>query len=390
MIIKMNQELLIYNDMYERTLNFNDLDKARDFVKERVKKTYLLKGIEGIEILKGALNIDFDVIETDDHLIKRGLFPEEKIFLTSRYVWGHLAGFLNISSRLYDFMQVFWTLSEEDRIECQEHFAEILKILFNHRLKEQEKNSRIRDIFITVFSDGFGEFPRVIHSGIYYPYPDHEALDTIVKGFDTINEQNADRQYEFKTAEISPYQSKFNFTNGLSMTEVGHGDTIESGIAIINSECKKASYNYQNFIWRQTCKNGATSRWTDNELNIRHYESGFEAKIRRGLVKALRLEDEYAHKFIEASKHDQKISDDWADLLDIPSSILAMEKKEKEEIIGIGKSQGLKFTPYEVVNALTFKATHQSHDDATKERINEKANIVIDNIEKLSLWEPKQ
>ncbi|KKM01940.1 hypothetical protein LCGC14_1789410 [marine sediment metagenome] len=204
----------------------------------------------------------------------------------------------------------------------------------------------------------------------------------LLKGLETVNEQNTDREYSFKSAELSPYQSKFNFTNFQSQTKVRQGETIESGIAVINSECKRASFNFQNYVLRLECANGMTSNIKDVDLRVKHYESGFQQKIQNAFVKSLRLEDKFASKYIEAVSYDQEISEDWADLLDIPSSILALSNAEKTELIEIGRNKYDKFTPYNVLNTLTDKGTHGTHDDSSKERYNAKALNLLDNIGK--------
>ncbi len=386
----MNDQLLVYNDYYERTKTFNEIEKVRKVFDNRTKQTYLLKGIESIEIpRRNELDILFSVIETDDHLIKKGMPIDEREFFVSRYVFSHLAGFLGVPSKLYDLVDIFWVLPEDKRIECTEYLGGILTNFFNHRLEQQENNSRLKDIYITVFNDVWGEFPRVIHSDVYYPYPDGSAFEMLLKGVETINQQNPDRQYTFQTAELSPYQSVFNFTNYKSRTQVRPKETIESGISVMNSECKKASFNFQDYVLRLECINGIKSRHRDNDLSVRHYESGFQQKIQNAFVKALRLEDEFASKYIKAVEYDQEISDDWADLLDIPSSILALNKGEKQDLIELGRTKYKEFTPYNVLNVLTDKATHGVHNDADKERYNEKAVIILDNIEKLSVWKPR-
>ena len=375
----------------ERTMTVKSLEQTESILKNRVKKTYLLKGIVDIDApRRNELYIVFDVIETDDHLIKKGMPLVTKDFFISRYVFSHLAGFLGIPSRVYDLVDSFWTLPVDKRIECVEYLGEILKRFFNHRIEQQEtEGSRLKDIYITVFDDHWGEFPRVIHSGIFYPYADYKALKMLLKGLETVNEQNADREYSFKSAELSPYQSKFNFTNFQSQTKVRQGETIESGIAVINSECKRASFNFQNYVLRLECANGMTSNIKDVDLRVKHYESGFQQKIQNAFVKSLRLEDKFASKYIEAVKYDQEISEDWADLLDIPSSILALSNAEKTELIELGRTKYGKFTPYNVLNTLTDKSTHGTNDDSTKERYNSKALNLLDNIENLAIWIPK-
>jgi hypothetical protein len=382
-----NKELLVYSNRSEKTKTIKDKKEAQKILDARTKQTFLLKGILGLEINSADLMITFDAIETDDHLIKKFSFATAQTFFISQYVFRHLANFLGIPSAVYDLIMDTRRLSASDRIEVLEHLAEVLRIYFNHRIIEVE-NSRKKDIFMTVFTDIFGSYPRVIHSEIFYPYPDGEALTKLDTGVQTINEQNPDRQYTFRSAKISPYQSEFNYTNKLSRTQATRGTTIESGFTATNSECKKASYNFQSYVLRLECMNGATSRYTDNDLRVKHYEAGFESKITRAFVKALQLEDKFALKFIEATKYDQKISDDWADLLSIPSSILALNTPERKELIELGQEKYGEFTPANVLNTLTDKATHGSKDDSTHERYNEKAVILMNRIEQLDQWVP--
>lgn len=384
-----NNELMVCSDRLERTITVKDKEEVRKILGSRKKQTFLLQGINSIEITSNDLIINFDVIETDDHLIKKNSVPETKDFFISQYVFRHLTEFLRLPAAIYDLiMSTKAMLTESERIEVLEHIGEILKIFFNHRL-EDVKTGQKKDIYMTVFTDIFGSYPRVIHSSIYFPYPDISAFNSLDTGVDTVNEQNPDRQYTFRTAQISPYQSKFNYTNELSRTAATRGSTIESGFTAENSECKKASYNFQTYILRLECMNGMTSRYSDNDLRVKHYEAGFKQKITKAFVKALQLEDKFALQYVEATKYDQKISDDWADLLEIPSSILALGNAEKNELIDLGRNKYGEFTPANVLNVLTDKATHRSNDDNTAERFNEKAVILMEKIEALDEWIPK-
>ncbi len=387
----MEKSLLVHSNISERSRRFDNLDKTINFLAERTKKTYYLQGIENLEILSDGLKILFNVIETDDHLIKLGMQVIEKEFFITRYVWSHLSGFLSVPNKVYDYWQLMKELPLSKFIECQDHESEVIKILFNHRV-EQVKTTRKKNIYLTIFNDQFGEFPRVIHSDIYYPYPDLEALETLMTGMDTVNEQNGDRDYMFRSSYLSPYQSTFNFTNKLTNTKAVHGkNAIESGISVTNSECKRASYNFQAYILRLVCSNGSTSRFRDKELNVKHYESGFRQKIQAGFVKALELEDVYAAKYINAVNYDQPISNDWADLLKLPASILALERKEKEELIDIGiNSDDNEFTPYNVLQAITYKSSHKSYTDNTKARFNDKGNQLLEKIAALQKWVPNK
>lgn len=385
----MQNSLNVYNDVFERAKTITKLDDAKDFLENREKQTYLLDGVSGLEIIRDGMKILFDVVETDDHLLKKGLPRIEKEFFIPKFVWNHLVGFLSIPNRVFDYYQRFRDLSNEDFIRCQECESEVLQILFNDRLDQQKKNTRIKELYLTVFNDGFGEFPRVIHSELYYPFRDYEALTMLLDGFLSVNREHNDRDYAFKNAYISPYSSEFRFTNEKTKTPTVRGEEIESGVSVQNSECKYASFNFQAYILRLQCLNGATSRYNDTDLRVKHYEHGFKQKIANAFRKALHLENDFARKYMDSVKYNEKLSNDWADLLDIPKSILAMNPNEKEELVEIGRTQDYDFTPYGVLQALTYKSSHRSHNDSTKDRINEKACIVLDNIEELSEWIPE-
>lgn len=387
----MNQSLLLYSDVYEKAKRFTDYEKAYDFVDNRTKDTFLLGGIAGLGIEPNGMKIEFDVRETDEHLILNNTPITQEEFFISNYVWNHLAGFLGIPVPVFNYYQRFIELNKEDFRTCQENEAEILQILFNDRLDKKLKSSRIKDIYITVFEDGFGRFPRVIHSDIYYPYKDSRSFDVVNNGLQSANEKYQDKDYRFKNAWISPYSSEIQFSNNNTKSElVNVGDTIESGISVINSECKLASFTYQALIIRLSCLNGVTNNFKDNALRIRHYESGFEQKIKAGFVKVLKLENDFAKIYLEASEFNQPISDNWSDLLELPSSFLAMKQPEKQEIIEIAEKEEYKFSPYGIVQALTYKSSHKAFDDSTKKRINDKALHVLDNIELMQEWKPKR
>jgi len=174
------KELMVYSDRSEKTITVKDKNEVKKILDSRKKQTFLLKGVIGLEMTVRDLIINFDVIETDDHLIKKNSYATAKSFFISQYVFRHLSEFLGIPSAVYDLCQSFRRYSPDDRITSLEHLAEILRIAFNHRLYEVE-NGRKKDIFLTVFTDIFGSFPRVIHSGIYYPYPDGDAFDKLEK-----------------------------------------------------------------------------------------------------------------------------------------------------------------------------------------------------------------
>lgn len=384
------QTVNIYNDVYEKGKTFKSYDKTLDFLDNRVKETYMLKGIIGLEIMSNGMKILFGVHETDNNLILNGSYMEKEFFIP-KYVWSHLTGFLKIPSPVYDFYQSFHgLLDKEDFKTCQNNEAENLEIMFNNRLEAKKQNNRLKDIFITVFKDSFGEYPRVIHSELYYPYRDSEALETVNNGFEALNRKYDDRDYGFKTAFLTPYCSNFNYTNNLTKTPTKIGEELESGLMIKNSECKLASFTFQTLMVRLACLNGLISNFRDSELKIKHYENGFERKIQNGFVKSLKLENKFASQYLKACEKTKPISLEWNDIQEIPNSILAMKPNEKQELIEIAKFEDYEFSPYGILQALTYKTTHRVHDDSNKERINKKALHILDNIDLLSEWKPKR
>ena len=390
------ESMTVYSDAYEKAKQFNNLDHAIDFLDNRVKSTYRLEGLIGLEIIPNGIKMILLVKEADNNLFLTGTNSYEKEFFIPKYVWNHLTSFLNVPSRVFEYYQSFRNLiSEQDFKKCQDNESEILGIMFNNRLeekriKEEAGKKAKKDLYITSFKDGFGEFPRIIHSDLYYPYEDSEALEMIINGFNSVNAKHDNREYEFKNAFISPYRSEFSFSNLQTKTPVKVGEEIESGITLINSECKNNSLTFQALVIRLMCLNGVISEFPDNTLKIRHYENAFENKIKNGFVKVLQLENKFAKQYMEASEKDKKISNDWADFLEVPNSILAMQNSGKQELIDIAKQQDYAFTPYGVIQALTYKGSHRTHDDNTKKLINKKTVNILDNIDLLQKWSPRE
>lgn len=387
---------ILFHDIYERAKTSTSLDETANILGSREYENYLLKGVAGLEIIRDGLKIIFKVKEADANLFQRGLPTIEKEFFIPKFVWNHLCNSLGIPSRVFDYYQKFHSLLDKDDFNrCQENESEVLQILFDNRIKDQAKRQAegsghyLKDLHITVFNDIFGEFPRRIATDVYYPFKDIETLELVQNGFTSINKNYADRNYRFKDAYISPYQTELHYTNTLTKRPTVRGEEIEAGLTIINSECKKKSLTFQALVLRLTCLNGATSTFKDPDLSIRHYEANFERKVQNGFVKAVKLESEFAKQYLEAVNYNERISDNWADFLDLPRNLLEMKPNERQEIIDIAKQEDYEFTPYGVVQALTFKSTHRAHDDATKERINEKAVHILDNIELLQEWTPK-
>ena len=201
-------------DVSGKTLK--SLDETISLLRNREKYTYEIKSIENLEIIPKGTKLTLGVEEVGEHLesLKKG--GEEVNFFISRFVFGHLASFLKIPSRMYDYYQRFLELKKNDFDFCCEKEGEILKTLFQDRIEDRKKKPN----FITTFKDDFGFYPRVIHSSVYYPYRDSKALDIMLKGFNSINIKYPNMlKYEFEKAFITPYKTSMYFLNRLTHTQ---------------------------------------------------------------------------------------------------------------------------------------------------------------------------
>lgn len=384
---KTYQELDLYNPQFEKGKTFKSLDATRDFLENREKFTYEIKDISGLEIIDKGVKMALDVIEVDEHLHKNGSLTEEVNFFISRFVFGHLANYLKIPTTMYDYYQRFLQLGNADFETCCEKESEILQVLFSDRYAKGDKTD-----YITAFEDGFGKYPRVIHSKVYYPYRDDLALSRMVSGFESINARS-DLDYYFYKAFLTPYKSSLYFNDKsqtiVPKTQAHKGDIIEAGLCIQNSECKQASFNFRTSVVKLICDNGNISAF-NKDLAIRHYERNFERRVQMAFTEALKLPEIHAAKYHNAINYDNEISDDWADLIEVPSKYLAMKIGEKKEIAEIGKQQGYDFSVDGIIQAITYKSSNRVYDDNNFERLNEKVNNVIDLAPEIAEWKPKR
>jgi hypothetical protein len=65
-----------------------------------------------------------------------------------------------------------------------------------------------------------------------------------------------------------------------------------------------------------------------------------------------------------------------------------MKKGEKSELIEIAEKEGYKFTPYGIVQALTWKSSHKANSLEEVERLNNKANDIIFVANSIASWKP--
>jgi len=380
-------ELDLYNPQFEKGKTFKSLDQTIDFLEAREKFTFKIKDISGLEIIDKGVKMALDVVEVDEHLLSNGSSREEIEFFISRYVFSHLASFLKIPTTMYDYYQRFLQLEKADFEACCENESEILGILFSDRYKAGDKTD-----YITAFKDGFGFYPRLIHSKVFYPYRDDKALNKMLTGFDSIN-QRSNLDYYFYKAFLTPYKSSIYFNDRNSIivpkNQAHAGDIIESGIMMQNSECKGASFNFRTSVVKLVCDNGNVSAF-NSDLAVKHYEGNFERKVQIAFSEVLKLTEQHAKKYLDAINYDNEISDNWADLVEIPSKYLAMKPNEKQEIAEIGRQQGYDFSVDGILQAITFKGSNRVYDDSNFERLNDKANTIIELAPEIAQWKPKR
>lgn len=380
-------EMELYNPQFEKGKTFKSLDQTIDFLENREKFTFEIADIVGLEIIDKGIKMALDVVEVDDHLLSNGSSKEEIEFFISRKVFSHLASYLKIPTTMYDFYQRFLQLENADFLSCCEKEGEILQVLFSDRYKAGDKQD-----YITAFKDGWGFYPRVIHSKVYFPYEDSKALNRMVSGFNSINARS-DLDYYFYKAFLTPYKSSLYF-NDRSQTIVpknqAHaGDIIEAGLCIQNSECKEASFNFRTSVVKLICDNGNISAF-NRDLAVNHYAKFFEQKVQKAFTEALKLPEIHAQKYLNAISYDNEISDDWADLIEVPKRHLSMKPAERKEIAEIGRQQGYEFSPNGIIQAITYKASNRVYDDSNFDRLNEKVNLLIETAPELQNWRPKR
>jgi hypothetical protein len=369
---------------------YSDYNKVRKILEDRKRETYKLEGIEKVSFDKrGNLEVGFLVKESDE--LGYGEYSGVQLLttFTPKYVFDHLTQLLKLPNRIYDYIQSFKRLPTSQRDVCLSNFSDNLSVLMNDRIERQKQNSRLREHFITIFNDVFGTFPRVIRSEIYRPYADAKALKDFNKNLEMLNENKQDANFYFERAKLSPYRSEFEYLNDTSKEKLEEtGDEISHGIVNYNSETKDSSNGFKYLIMRLECSNGLTNIHTANELRVRHIGDDFAIKSRKAFIKTLQLGQRFAKLYYELDKKSKQISNDWNDLLEIPSDLLAMRKSEKQEVIDIAQKEEYEFSPYGLVQSLTFKSNHK--DRKSYDRLNKKAVKVMKNVEKINSWTPKR
>ena len=378
--------------LYTETVKkYKDLDQTVKVLDARKKETYKLNGIETVDFDDiGNLQIGFVVQESDEFGYGINSSEYVKNFFTPKHVWNHFVSMLNLPTRLIDYVEAFKRLPYSEREICLSNFSDSIRKLMNHRIQQQQESNRYKDHYLTVVDDIFGKFPRRISSGIYRPYEDRQALLDLDNNLGKINEVK-NTNYTFDTAILSPYRSTFTYTDPDTKSRLQKkGDEIAHGITNINSEAKDNSNEFQYLIMRLQCENGLTSTFSNNDIRIRHVGDDFALRNRKAFIEIMKLGNSFAQMYYEMDKKSKTISNDWSDLMDIPSNILPMKNGDKQELIEIADKEGYDFDAYGLVQALTYKSSHNARTDNEIDNLNQKAVSIMKNIDRVNKWKPKR
>jgi hypothetical protein len=380
-------------DYTVRSRKFDSYDKVLDFLEDRTKEIYKIDGINKLSFNKfGDLEMSLDVLEDDRGMNYQTKHFENTLFIP-KYVWSHLANFLGLPTNIYEYYKVLSKrLNKTDLDVALSYESDVLSMLYEERNERKALSKRLKDIYIGVFEDGFGKFPRTIFSERYREYSDSDALKEMQNNLNQLSSQKYEIDYQFKDAYLSPYQSSFNFIDNNANMKLEHvNDEIRGGIRVTNSETKSSSLRYGSLIMRLACTNGLIRTFKDQVLKIMHVDSdNFALKCKQGFVKCLQLTSNFAESFAKLDKYSNVISNNWNDIIDIPSSYLALNNNEKKEIIEIANKENYQMNAYGIVQALTFKSSHGTMDDKAHKKYNDKALKVMENAKKISKWIPKR
>jgi len=372
---------------------YDSIEKMRDVLEKREKETYLIQRLKGVHF-NGDLTMLFDVREVSDDLKILLSGSHEKEFKMNREVFRHFCEFLRIPSKVYDYFQGFSGVNDGiNRKILKENESENLQILFNDFMGKELKGNKSKKLYLTSFRDVFGDFPRVIHSSRYVPIEDLKVLEMLEKKFQSFNRENSDKEYKFMKGFLTPYISEFEYIDekhekGYEFHEQDVGEAIKSGIVIRNSETKHASFTYQVMILRLMCTNGLFSSFMEDDLKIRHDAIGFHLKVQKGFSRIMELEKLFMDVYLKSLKYQEPLSLNWNDLYNIPSRYLSLRRREKQELIELAQKENYSFSPHGILQALTYKSTHEVKNEEERNRYNRKALQILDNLESLQTWKP--
>ena len=370
---------------------YTNLENVRSHLENRKRETFKLDEIRKIFYDEfGKLNFGFIVRKSDE--FQYGIYSNDlsKEWYLPKHAFGQLANYLDVPIRLYDFMQLGREKLDASQNQVfLDNICENLNLLCQKRIQEEEESKRKKHHYITVFDDLFGNFVRRISSEIYRPYEDINALLDTNSNLEKINAEKG-TNYHHRETYISPYKLTSNFIDeSRKMVLKNVGDTIKAGITLINSETKDSSYGFQSLLFRLACENGMISEFKDPALTVKHMGDDFQLNTRKAFIKVLALSKNFAKLFLELDRS-KTISNDWNDIYEIPNDLLQMRPFEKKELISIAEKEVYPFSPYGLVQALTFKSNHDSISDSKFNSLNSKAINIAQKIDKFNAWKPKR
>ena len=366
---------------YPSKLGFDKYSDVEDFLKKRQTEKFIIKGIVSIDIKKGEFYFTLEVQEPESTVI------EVHEFYMPKHAINHLFRTVDIPTALLVYYHTLNTsLPDDQRKEAFEYESKNLSNLFGARINKQLTSKRTKDMYLHIVEDGFGKYPRAITSEDYIHYADADALSEFQDKIEAINKRDKS-DYEFSMAMLTPFSSRVGYVSEVVQVM---SEEISKGFCWVNSEMKRNSFQLLNQIIRLICSNGMYDRTGgDNIYRIPHKGENFELKQELALNGILTLEDKFMEAYQSLERFSKKtISDTWDALYQLPNRYLPMKKGEKTELIEIAEKEGYKFTPYGIVQALTWKSSHKANSLEDVERLNDKANDIIFVANSIASWNP--
>ena len=371
----------IFDQYYPSKMGFDNFSKVEDFLKNRQTEKYIIKGIVKIDIIGGEFYFTLEIQEPESVGI------EVREFYMPKHTINHLFRTVDIPTALLGYYDTLNTsLPDDQRKEAFEYESKNLSNLYGARIEKQLTSKRTKDMYLHVVEDGFGKYPRAITSEDYIHYADSDALADFQFKVDDLNKRDKS-DYEFSMAMLTPFSTRVGYIN--DTIEIMK-EEISTGFCWLNSEMKRNSFQLLNQMIRLLCSNGMFSRTGgDNIYRIPHKGENFELKQAVALNGIITLEDKFTEAYQSLERYSKNpISDKWDDLYQLPTRYLAMKKGEKSELIEIAEKQEYEFTPYGIVQALTWKSSHKANSLEEVERLNNKANDIIFVANSIASWKP--
>jgi len=386
-------ELSINSEYSLKLKRIHDFEQAEKVLSERTYKTYKLKGLSSLRFNEyGDLTIGYEVVDTDKNGFNEFSSEYTERLFTPKHCWNHLVGMLGLPNSLYDYYELFKKLGKTQTEICLEHESDILKMFFEYREADKleretlKKGHYLKDHYLSVFTDTFGTFPRVIRSELYKPYSDYQALVDTNDNLMLYNEKKGS-DFEFQKANYSPYRFSVDYIDNNKKIELKEvGDTVCNGLRMFNSETKDSSYGFQSLMVRLQCTNGMVSNFSDTALRVKHIGKDFERNTLLALQKVLELSNEFMDNYTNLEKYSKPITNNWNELLQMDSSVISLNNKEKLNLIDIAEKEDYVFSSYGLVQALTYEGSHNSRTDKDVKRNNTKSLEIMNNPKALGKW----